>query len=308
MSAGHDVAEILDLLGLLTPYEVPGFTRRRFGNRRSDGGYVLLEELLSDQPVISAGIGRQISFDLEMAERGHVVHMFDHTIVGPPHDHPGFRFTRRGIGPSPTAELTSIAEVVDGLATDRDDLVLKMDIEGFEWPVLRTMPRAVLRRFGQITLELHALNAIATDAQREPKRVALRNLARDFTVFHVHANNFHATQAVLGVPVHPLLELSLVRTDLVSRAPNRTVYPSLLDPPNVVDKPEVALWFHPFLPTGCPVDHLAAEMRRCAAQLDRSEAMRAGRESFLTLKSKVLDLEQRLAAAEARDGDPAPPA
>ena len=76
--------EVLEILALLTPYEVPEMTRRRFGNRGGDGGYVLLEQLLTDQPVISAGIGRQISFDLEMAERGHEVHMFDHTIAAPP--------------------------------------------------------------------------------------------------------------------------------------------------------------------------------------------------------------------------------
>lgn len=300
MAAGNDMRDLLEILALLTPYDVPDMMRRRFGNRAGDGGYVLLEQLLTDQPVISAGIGRQISFDLEMADRGHEVHMFDHTIEAPPSTHPLFRFQRMGVAPAgqEAENMTSLDLVLAALPAGRSDIVLKMDIEGGEWAILRALPRAALRRFSMLSLELHGLPGIADVRRRPPVLATLQRLAADFTLFHVHANNAGQSQLVHGFHVHPLLELSYVRTDLVRRAPNRTVYPSPLDPPNVPGNPEVALWHYPFLPTACSPAELAAEMQRCALQLDLAALRVADRAA----RARNRALEQQLATKDSASG------
>ena len=43
----------------------------------------------------------------DLASRGHIVHMFDHPVEGPPHIHENFRFNKIGVCPSDedTSEL-----------------------------------------------------------------------------------------------------------------------------------------------------------------------------------------------------------
>src|SRR5205814_9641505 len=74
-------------------------------------------------------------------------------------------------------------------------------------------------------------------------------LARDFTLCHVHANNFCTVRVLAGCfPMPETLELSYVKSSLVKRTPSRTVYPTAIDAPNYHQLPELALWHFPFLP------------------------------------------------------------
>jgi hypothetical protein len=300
MAMGEEIRAVLDVLSLLTPYDVPGCTRRRYGNPRGDGGYVLLEDLLHRQTVISAGVGDQVSFDLALADRGHDVLMFDHTVAGPPREHPRFRFRRQGLAPpgEARAAMTSLDAIVDELGPGAGDLIVKMDIEGAEWSVLAAVPDAVLGRFAMIVLEVHGLDAIGEEAGRVPQRAVLGRLAAGFTLFHVHANNFATTKAVRGLPVHPVMELCYARNDLVRRAPNRSVFPSAFDAPNSGTRPDTALWFHPFLPTACPPEVLHAELRRCALQLDMAEELAAARRNAVQLRGRVQALQKQATAPE----------
>jgi hypothetical protein len=79
--------------------------------------------------------------------------------------------------------------------------------------------------------------------------VALRALARDFTLCQVHANNFCNVRVLAGCFLMPeTLELSYIKTSLVKRAPSRTAYPTDIDAPNYHQLPELTLWHFPFLP------------------------------------------------------------
>ena len=75
---GEKKMSVFDALSLLTPYDVD-IPKIRIGPK-TDGGYVLLDRFEVGQPVLSYGISTEFQFDIEMAERGHCVYMFDHTI------------------------------------------------------------------------------------------------------------------------------------------------------------------------------------------------------------------------------------
>jgi len=65
---------------------------------------------------------------------------------------------------------------------------------------------------------------------------------------HVHANNVRALKDIGGFVTAPLMEMSYIRSDKVTRAPSRTFYPTEFDAPNIPSKPETNLWFYPYLP------------------------------------------------------------
>lgn len=241
---------VFEALGLLTPYDIPGMAKRRYGRRR-DGGYVLLGDLQDVDAVFSLGIGDEVTFDLELARLGKTIFMFDHTVEGPPVGHANFRFFRQEIAGQSDAAAGrhSVVDLVQRLGcAGRRDLLLKIDIEGGEYEVFAATPRDTLRQFRQITMEIHGLLQLGDAAFRTRFVAAMARLNDDFTLYHVHANNSGALGFVDGFPMADVLELSYLRSDIASRAPSATLYPTALDYANWPPRPDCLLWFYPFLP------------------------------------------------------------
>jgi hypothetical protein len=97
---------IYEALALLTPYDID-VPKVRIGPNH-DGGYVLADRFTpATQPVMSYGISTQYDFDREMAERGHKVFMFDHTIGGIVDPLPNMLFFREGVAGGFSDDLPS---------------------------------------------------------------------------------------------------------------------------------------------------------------------------------------------------------
>jgi hypothetical protein len=240
---------VFDALRLLMPRDVPACAKIRIGGP-GDGGYVLLDRLDSHQIVMSFGVGPTVTFDAELAARGHVILLFDHTVDGLPQDHPNMRWFRQGVcGTSDrAADLATLAEHMALLPPDATDPILKIDVEGAEWTALGEADPADLRRFAQITMELHDLLRLNEPAFRARALRMLARLDQDFAVVHVHANNWSETGEIGGLRMADALELTWARRDLFPTIPSRTVYPTALDTPNCDFRPDIPLDFWPFHP------------------------------------------------------------
>jgi hypothetical protein len=240
---------VFETLALLTPHDLPGDRKIRIGGP-GDGGYVMVDRLRPAQPVMSFGIGPSVSFDLDLATRGHAVLLFDHTISQLPGEHAGFAWFAEGVAaaPDPARGLHTLADHMAKLPPGGDAPILKMDVEGAEWEVLTETSSALLRRFEQIVLELHDLPRLEDQRFRGMVWRALATLSSAFTLCHVHANNFGRIEIVSGFPVPETLEVTYIRTDVVRPAPSMTYYPTPLDTGNCLDWPDLPLWFYPFMP------------------------------------------------------------
>lgn len=242
---------VFEALSLLTPYDLPAERKIRLGGP-GDGGYVLVDRLRPAQAVMSFGVGPTVSFDRDLAERGHPVLLFDHTIDALPGEHPGFTWYPEGISglADPGAKLFTLADHMAKLPPGGEAPILKMDVEGAEWDVLTETPMGLLRRFEQIVLELHNLPRMEGQRFRSMAWKALAKLSSSFTLCHVHANNFGTLATVCGFPVPETLEVTYIRSDLVEVAQSTTFYPTPLDTGNCLDWPDLPLWFYPFVPGG----------------------------------------------------------
>lgn len=263
--------EVFRALGLLQPYEV-SVPKLAIGSK-ADGGYVIAD-LEGEPTVLSFGVEVNDDFELELASRGHLVHMFDHTVEGPPHTHENFRFNKIGICPSDedTSELRSLRNIIDGIAELGTNAILKMDVEGAEWGVFSTVQPDVLQRFDRIVLEIHWLTRLAEPDFRTKFSEALRRLNEQFTLFHVHANNFCELHLIDGFTVADVLELSYVRTSLVKRSASRTVYPAPQNRANHPQFHDLPLLFYPFLPLSVETDHVDCTIRRIQQQYEERDA------------------------------------
>lgn len=240
---------VFEALRQLAPRDATGVGKIRIGGP-GDGGYVLLDRLHPSQVVMSFGIGPSVAFDLEMAERGHLIHLFDHTIDTLPGEHPGFIWHREGIAGAadPAAALFTLADHLRKLPDDARDPILKIDVEGAEWDALAASPSAVLARFAQIAIEMHDLLNLEDPAFNRRVQNALRALAADFVPVHVHGNNFGGLGFTGGFPMVETLEITYARRDLFPTAPSNTFYPTPHDSPNFDERADYPLWFFPFVP------------------------------------------------------------
>ncbi|CAO4144770.1 hypothetical protein LPLAFNJD_LOCUS1775 [Methylorubrum aminovorans] len=256
--------QIFNALSLLTPYEID-VPKVRIGPQR-DGAYILAGIMKPCQPVVSFGIGTVYTFDEEVAQRGHDVYMFDHTIGMLNLSNKKMHFYPHGVGPNdiPEQNIFSIKTYLDRHAPQAQDIILKMDVEGAEWDVLEHIDDDTLQRFSQVTMEVHDLDRLDNDYFRRRFVKVMRKLNENFTIFHVHGNNYVDLKIISGFPICPVLELSFVRTSLVHRTASRTYYPSSLDLPNLEIKPDHLLWFYPFAPI-LSHDNMAAHAYRNSA-------------------------------------------
>ncbi len=260
---------VLGTLSLLTPWDVIGSGKLRIGGE-SDGGYVLLDRLRPEQPVLSYGVGPDSSFDLDLAKRGHRVFMFDHTVHGPRGGVPqGCAFFREGVAatPDPANRLDTVAAHLHRLGLERRrDVILKMDIEGGEWAIMAEMPDEAFDCFEQIVLEFHWLEALECESFTARARAALLRLNARFTLCHVHANAWGELKMVAGVILPNVIEVTYVRSELVSRTPSRTVYPTEHDRSNKPSTKDIVLSMYPFLPMAVPPSAFVPLARRLDAE------------------------------------------
>ena len=251
---------VFETLQLLIPFDLPRERKVRIG-QSGDGSYVLVDRLNVSQPVMSFGVGPSVQFEAHLANLGHEILLFDHTVETIPEMHRRFRWFREGVeGHSvPQRGLFTLEEHLAKLPKDCDTAILKMDVEGSEWNVFSETSAEVLRRFEQVTFELHDLSRIEQPDFNTLARRVLSKLASIFTLCHVHANNFNRVRVLADCfPMPETLELTYIRTDLVSRASSKTIYPTELDKPNFHQFPELMLWYFPFVPGSDAIRFTAA--------------------------------------------------
>ncbi len=280
---------VIDALALLTPYDIDR-RKVRIGPA-TDGGYVMVDSLHPSQTVISYGINTEYRFEQELAEAGHLVHMFDHTIDGIDAASDRMLFHREGVAgqSDPDNLLYSVADHLAKYQVHGRRMILKIDVEGAEFDALAALDDETLDRFEQIVMEVHNLYLIADHAFQRKFIQVFRKLNQSFTLFHVHANNCDGgdgLRIISGVPVSNLVELSYVRTTSVARSASRTVYPTYLDSPCIGERDKL-LWFFPFAPSAAPqadyhacydrvmLLHERDQMHRERVERDRRDAVGA---------------------------------
>lgn len=235
-------AAVKDILGRFAPNDCTGISKARYG-RLYDGGYVMAEDFDGVSTAFSLGIDHDVSWDLDMAGKGIKIFQYDHTIERLPETHSLFKWEKTAIVPERLGPgFKTLADVVAENSTLADqDLILKCDIEGFEWPVFSQCGSDLLARFRQIVIETHAFHILTNPGHAELIRRAAVNLSANHRVVHVHANNYAPWAILGGIPVPTVLEFTLLRKDRGIFKPSTLEFPTELDMPNDVSRVDYPL-------------------------------------------------------------------
>lgn len=145
------------------------FPKKRFGNPHGDGGYVLIDSAFGSSVLLGYGIAQDASFEDDAQKHfGLKAYGFDHTTPDSFQPPDGVTLVREKM----TAE--SFEEHMKKYVPEGETCILKIDIEGDEWEILKTIN---LSRVTQLAIELH-------DVKKLPD-------IDNFLLVHIHGNNCH---------------------------------------------------------------------------------------------------------------------
>ena len=233
---------ILDLMARLRPLDSDrGLVRI---GPTDDGGYLMPDDLDGVKAAISPGVSTESRFDEALAERGIDIYMLDASVDGPSIQHPRFHFEKNYLGPVTQGQYVTMADFcarVPGF-DEGGDLVLQIDIEGAEYPVIAGMTPELLSRFRIIILEVHGLENLFHEFAFDLMAGVFDKLLKNHAVVHLHPNNCCGVAISQGIEIPRVLELTLYRRDRAKFTSNANrIYPHPLDADNVAGNPSIVL-------------------------------------------------------------------
>lgn len=232
-----------EFLRLIQPRDAVQQTKLRIGGP-NDGGYIMIDAFPFPTIAVSIGIGSDVSWDLDVANRGIDVYQFDHSLELPPISHPRFLFSRSRVvaDEAEYADGISLEHILSPLPEDAD-IILKMDIEGDEWDVLASVPGHCLRNVSQMVIEFHSLHRFASARWAERACEVITKLVQSHKPVHLHGNNYAGFAVLGGIPFPDVFELTLLRNDNYDFAAGAQKWPTELDRPNNPARADLAISF-----------------------------------------------------------------
>lgn len=235
-----------EIVSLISPMEVKGEKYVRVG-RNYDGGYVMLDDFQKRKvdAAYSFGIGKDISWDEDIANRGIDVFMFDHTIDRLPKHSPKIHYFKTGVtGYEKRANLETLGELIikNGHTTCKN-LIMKMDVEGCEWDVFKEATLDVVSQFSQIVVELHGLSMAVYDQKYLSIVNVLKKINQTHQSIHVHANGMAPILWIGKLVLPDVLEVTYIRrTDVKDKLiANTQQFPTEIDRPTIANWPDIYL-------------------------------------------------------------------
>jgi hypothetical protein len=204
-----------------------------------DGGYLACKNLVPrSQAVYSYGIAGTDEWGCALSARLALpVHEYDCFNPSRPTCIAGANpmFHDECVGPRQITDQGRLFDTVENHIAKNGDagkrIIMKMDVEGAEWPSFLQMPDAVLNQIDQLTVEFHDVN--------DPAFLdVIRKLKRTFYVANLHYNNWECRVDAAPLPAR-VFELLFVNKSIgILDAGSTPVFPNPLDAANNPNLPD----------------------------------------------------------------------
>jgi hypothetical protein len=209
----------------------------RFGPP-GDGGYLIPDDLRGIEACFSPGVSVVSGFERQCAEAGMAVYLADASVEGAIESHPRFAFTKKFIGVTRNDIFTTLDDwVAESLPGATSDLLLQIDVEGYEYEVFLGMSDALLRRFRIIVAEFHGLEQLWNRPWFDIASRAFEKVTQTHACVHIHPNNCSGALKMGGIEIPEVAEFTFLRRDRILRSSPAMSFPHLLDQDNATSAP-----------------------------------------------------------------------
>lgn len=211
-----------------------------------DGGYLVPDDLEGIRACFSPGVSFVSGFEKDCADLGLRVFLADKSVEKPAVEHELFYFTKKFLGVTSDEDFMTLDNWVSSSVSETDsDLLLQIDIEGFEYEVFLSASDSLMRRFRIIVAEFHELDQLWSDPFFGLAGRAFDKILQTHTCVHIHPNNCCGSLQKDGLDIPRVMEFTFLRNDRIQSPSYQRNLPNPLDCDNT-SNPTLTLphcWF-----------------------------------------------------------------
>ena len=231
--------QLSNLITKLQPKSV-GIELIRLGPT-GDGGYLLPNDLVGIEACFSPGVCAVSDFEKDCADFGMQVFLADKSVDGPATHHNNFVFTKKYVGATTSDDFMTIDNwVSSSLTKSGSDLLLQIDIEGYEYESFLCMSDSLLNRFRIIVVEFHDLDLLWSQPFFRLASPAFEKILQNHICVHIHPNNCCGSILKYNLEIPRVMEFTFIRKDRIKKLSLTNVFPHPLDGDNA-SKPSLPL-------------------------------------------------------------------
>ena len=226
-----DKRALTALIGRLHP-KCLGIELIRLGPSH-DGGYLVPNDLLEIEACFSPGVGKISGFEKDCVKLGMKVFMADKSVDRPAISDNKLNFIKKHIGATRSDEFMTIDDWVDSsLPGSKSDLLLQIDIEGYEYETFLSMSNNLIQRFRIIVAEFHGLHGLWSRPFFSLASRAFEKILQTHTCVHIHPNNSCGLLRINNLDIPRVMEFTFLRNDRVKNSSFASAFPHPLDSDN----------------------------------------------------------------------------
>ncbi len=227
ISPRTDYEEIKHLLKKLYPISTDKNLVRM--GAKGNGGYLVPNDLDGIEACFSPGVGTVNQFEYDCLNKSIQVFMADYSVDLPKLEN-NMHFIKKFIGASSYENFITLDDWIDGCnISDDGDLLLQMDIEGFEYENIMSISQRNLQRCRIILVEFHALQFLYNRHQFSMISRVFDKLLQTHTLVHNHPNNCCDVIKYKDIEIPPVMEMTFLRNDRITSKKFATKFPHELD-------------------------------------------------------------------------------
>ena len=212
----------LNIYDFIRPMEVLGHKKIRIG-RNSDGGYIFLDDFKDIKIAYSFGINNEISFDKDLSNKNIEVFMYDHTIANIPINNSRLHWKKIGLSGLITKifNMKTLPELIkENGHLNEKNMILKIDVDSYEWDIFYYLPINTLKQFKYIVGEFHF-----SPYKKFNYYYILKRILTTHQIFHLHCNNFGGLIDLDGYKICEALEISYIQKKGYKFTKDNSKYP-----------------------------------------------------------------------------------
>ena len=158
------------------------------------------------------------------------VFLADKSVDGPSLENEMFVFEKKFIGATVNDDfLTLDTWVSKSNLQENSDLMLQMDIEGYEYEALLSTSNQLMNRFRIIVIEFHELNLLFSKPFFDKFSNIFDKILQSHECVHIHPNNCCKIVRKGNIEIPPVMEFTFFRKDRIKEKTLTRVFPHKLD-------------------------------------------------------------------------------
>jgi len=203
-----------------------------------DGGYLVPDDIEGIEACFSPDVAYVSGFEKACIERGISVFMADRAVQQTAEPHPDFNFLERYVGVTTNQHfITMDGWVNQSLSNSDSELLLQMDIEGYEYENILNMSDQLMQRCRIIVVEFHRMHMLYSSPFFFLASRVFSKLAQTHACLHIHPNNCATPVYRMGLAIPRVMEFTFLRRDRFSTSTPNHTFPHPLDVDNTDNEP-----------------------------------------------------------------------